>query len=355
MKTFHTLFLSVLFIGLYSQAGFDPVEYHAPKALPLEGTLTPNTKLVKTRLLGENKIQGPEGIAIDKNGYIYTGTRDGNVLRIDPRTYPADNSLVKIGNTGGRALGIAVHPDGRLIIADATQGLIAMDMQGRIEVLAKSADGRRFGMLDDLDIASDDKIYFSEGSYKYGADDAALDALESRPNGRFLVYDPKTQQTTVLIKQLYFANGVALSKDEDFVLIAESTRYRITRYWIKGEKAGTSDIFADNLPGFPDNLSRSEDGQFWVAMVAPRNALLDFMHRHPNLKKLVVKLPKSIWAKQKKYGLVLKMTVDGKVEKSFHDPKAVVVSAITAVEQFGDALFFGTFEGNWVGQLDLNP
>jgi hypothetical protein len=58
----------------------------------------------------------------------------------------------------------------------------------------------------------------------------------------------------VLLKDLYFANGVALSANEDFVLVNETYRYRISRYWLKGEQAGTQDVFIDNLPGLPDNL-----------------------------------------------------------------------------------------------------
>lgn len=38
----------------------------------------------------------------------------------------------------------------------------------------------------------------------------------------------------MLLKDLYFANGVALSKDESFVLVAETFQYRISRYWLKG-------------------------------------------------------------------------------------------------------------------------
>ncbi len=346
MKT--PILLQFLFVtAATASPTFDPAEYRAPSAPKLTGVLAPNTELINTQLIGKNEIMGPEGIAIDINGNIFTGTHDGSILRIN------EGSVEKVGNCGGRALGLAVHGNGNLIIADMSKGLLTMDMEGNVETLATSADGRNFGILDDVEVASDGRIYFSEATYKFGAHDFQLDVLENRPNGRLLVYDPETRQTTTLVNSLYFANGVALSKDEDFVLVAESSRYRITRYWLKGPKQGTSDIFADNLPGFPDNLSRSADGQFWVAIVSPRDSVVDFLHRYPTLKKLIAKLPKAVWAKQKKYGLVIKMDANGKIEKSLHDAKAIVVYAITAVEQFGDSLFFGTFEGNWLGQLKL--
>ncbi len=354
MKIFHLMFLG-LSLGFISRshAAFDPLEYHPASPPKLTGALASNTELTKTHLLGANLLQGPEGLAIDQGGFIYTGTRDGNIYRIDPHKESGSGGIIKIGNTGGRPLGIVIYPNGRLIIADMTRGLLAMDLQGNVEILTNSADGRRFGMLDDVDVASDGKVYFSEATFKYGVENFQLDVLENRPNGRLLVYDPQTHLTTTLMKELYFGNGVALSKNEDFVLVAESSRYRISRYWLKGKNRGKSDTFCDNLPGFPDNLSRSGDGHFWVAIASPRDTLIDFLHRYPTLKKLIAKLPKSVWAKQKKYGLVLKVDDNGRIEKSFHDAKASVVYGITTVEQFGNTLFFGTYEGSWIGRLNL--
>lgn len=352
MKTFQTIIGITLLLSckVFASSAFDPMEYIAPKSSEWKGVLSQNTVLQNTQLIGVNKVKGPEGLAFDPVGNLYTGTDDGSILKIDTQ-----QKITLIGNTRGRALGLCFHPDGRLIIADMSQGLLAMDTAGNLKSLSTSAEGRRFGILDDVDVASDGKIYFSEATYKYDANNFQLDVLEARPNGRLLVYDPATGESTVLIRELYFANGVALSKDEDFVLVAESGRYQITRYWLKGERAGAKDIFAHNLPGFPDNLSHSPEGDFWVAMVAPRNSLVDWLHQYPTMKKLVAKLPKAIWAKQEKYGLVLKINSSGRIDLSLHDPNALVVFGITAVEQFGNSIYLGTYENNWIGKLNLNP
>jgi len=45
-----------------------------------------------------------------------------------------------------------------------------------------------------------------------------------------LKYDPKTKRNTVLIKNLQFANGVELSDDESFIVVAETAKYRIHKY-----------------------------------------------------------------------------------------------------------------------------
>ncbi|KAH9769113.1 Str synth domain-containing protein [Citrus sinensis] len=67
-----------------------------------------------------------------------------------------------------------------------------------------------------------------------------------------LKYDPKSNQTTVLQEGFYFANGIALSKDEDFVVVCESWKFRCRRYWLKGE---------------PDNINLVPDGSFWIALI----------------------------------------------------------------------------------------
>ncbi|KAM3338328.1 hypothetical protein P3S68_030414 [Capsicum galapagoense] len=47
-------------------------------------------------------------------------------------------------------------------------------------------------------------------------------------------YDTSTKQVTLLLEGLSFANGVALSKDKTFGLVAETSACRILRYWLKG-------------------------------------------------------------------------------------------------------------------------
>lgn len=82
-------------------------------------------------------------------------------------------------------------------------------------------------------------------------------------SGRLLKYDPTTRRRTVVLTGLAGPNGVVVSRDGSFVLVAEYIACRIRRFWIKGPKANTSDIFVE-LPGNPDNIKRTRDGDFWV-------------------------------------------------------------------------------------------
>jgi len=50
---------------------------------------------------------------------------------------------------------------------------------------------------------------------------------------RLLRYDPLHNSTEVLLENLHFANGVQLSRYDDFILVVESTRARIMKLVVR--------------------------------------------------------------------------------------------------------------------------
>ena len=79
-------------------------------------------------------------------------------------------------------------------------------------------------------VSRDGSIFFTDASYKYSLEDHILDVIEGRPHGRLLKYDPKTRSTITLLDNLYFANGVALSSNEDFLVFCETTMYTLALF-----------------------------------------------------------------------------------------------------------------------------
>ncbi|WXL27831.1 SMP-30/gluconolactonase/LRE family protein [Ectopseudomonas mendocina] len=336
-----------LCLGL-SSSPIQPLSWDAPAPPPLTGTLEPNDTLMKAELIAKGQIEGPEDTAVDTDGRLYTGLHNGQIVRIG-----ADGSIEVFADTKGRPLGMDFDTSGHLIVADAYQGLLSIDQQGTISVLTREAEGVAFKFTDDLDIASDGTIYFSDASSRFEQPDYLLDLLEARPHGRLLSYNPKTKETRVLLKDLYFANGVALSANEDFVLVNETYRYRITRYWLKGEKTGSHDIFIDNLPGLPDNLQGDRQGTFWVALPSPRKADADWLHRNPWVKAQLAKLPRSLWPKATPYGLVIALNEKGEIIQSLHDTSGSHLRMITSAKPVGDYLYFGSLDNDRIGKLKI--
>jgi sugar lactone lactonase YvrE len=259
-----------------------------------------------------------------------------------------------LATTGGRPLGIATAPNGDLIVADAMKGLLSVSPDGRITTLPTDVAGKPVHFADDLDIARDGTIYFSDASDKFGIDGYLYDMLEGRPHGRLLRYDPTTKTTTVLLSDLYFANGVALSQHEDFVLVNETYRFRVTRYWLKGDRAGKSEVFVDNLPGYPDNITSNRRGTFWLAIVTVRNDTADWLSPHPFLKNALAKLPRTfLQPNPQAYGFVIKLDETGRILQSFQDPSGEHVPAITSVVEHDGYLYLGSHSNSFVGKFKL--
>lgn len=326
----------------------DSAAYVPQKAPVMEGDIAPNEKLVKAKLMALGKIHGPEDVAVDEEGRLYGGTADGKIIRVN------GDKVEVFAVTNGRPLGLHFDQKGNLIVCDAFKGLLSIDPSGDITTLLTEAGGEKLVFTDDLDIASDGTIYFSDASTKFDQKHYMLDLLEAKPYGRLISYHPDTKETKVLLDELYFANGIALSQNEDFVLINETYRYRIRRYWLSGEKAGSNDIFVDNLPGFPDGISANRNGTFWLALFTIRNPMMDRLHPYPMLKNLLSQLPKSVWPKPKPYGLVLAINESGQIVESFQDPSGEHLMAVTSAQEHEGKLYLGSLHNDRIGVLDLH-
>ncbi len=326
------------------------VAWLPPEKPALTGPWAPDASLASASLLARGRIRGPEDVAVDAAGRVYAGTADGGIVRVS-----ADGQQVEtFAVTGGRPLGLRFAPDDRLIVCNAPLGLQAVDPQGRVVTLAAEAGGIPIRLADGIDVAADGTVYFSDASTRFGVEDSLFDVLEGRPHGRLLRYDPAKQRATVLRDGLYFANGVALSQHEDFVLVSETTRYRITRVWLAGPKAGTADVFAENLPGIPDGIAANRSGTFWVAFFTLRNDELDRrLHPRAWAKALLAKLPRALWPKPVPYGLVAAFDEEGRVLRTLHDPGGRHVRQITTAREHEGALYFGTLDDDWIGKYPL--
>lgn len=335
-----TLLALSLSPGPVSSAAYIP-----SPAIPMQGKLAPNDALKKAQRLAEGKVHGPEDVDMDSAGRIYSGTQDGKIVRLLPNGEPET-----FAETGGRPLGLHFDTNGNLIVADAWKGLLSIGPQGQITTLTTEANGKSFQFTNALDIASDGKIYFTDSSH-FHQPDWMLDAYEARPSGQLMCYDPATKTTQVILAGLNFPNGVALSQQEDFLIVNETFRYRTLRFWLKGQRTGTDGAFIENLPGFPDGVSANGKGIFWMAIPTLRNPLLDAIHPYPWLKNLMARLPKSLSPKPQPYGLVIAINENGEIIDSLHDRDGSVVSQVTSVKERNRQLLLGNLENNYMARL----
>jgi sugar lactone lactonase YvrE len=333
-----------------------PIEPHAWEAPPDPGYTGPfatNDRLSGMEVLPIGEHRGPEDVAIDVNGFIYAGTKSGDIVRLNPDgTQPT-----VFANTGGRPLGIDFDADGNLLIADGYRGLLSVSPQGAVTVLTAEVDGTPILYADDVDTAADGTIYFSDATTRFSAKEwggtleaSLLDLMEHGKTGRLLAYDPRTRQTRVVASGFSFANGVAVSPDQTFVVVNETGEYRVWRVWIAGERAGQKDVLIDHLPAFPDNVSAGQDGRFWISLVSPRNPLLDGMSNRPVLRRIVQRLPAFLRPEAKAYGHVIAVDATGKVLADLQDPEGRHPLNTTALET-DRFLYIGSLVAPGIGRL----
>ena len=313
------------------------------------GPFAVNQRLKAAEVLAVDAGVGPEGLAFDDEGMLYTGYLDGRVVKLDP----ASGALTELANTGGRPLGMVMTEAG-LVVADAINGLLRIAADGTVTTLSTQSDARPFRFVDDVDVAPDGRLYFSDASHRYGADQLMHDFFEHAGTGRLLRHDPATGITETLVDGLHFANGVAVGPNGDYVLVTETGRYQVTRYWLNGPQSGTTDVFIDNLPGFPDNISYDDDGRFWLALYAPRDPVLDLTLPQPWLRKVLFRLPQWMHPEPKPYAAIVALDTEGRVVANAQASGPDVFAPVTSVKRRGDALFLGSLSYPGVARLPVS-
>lgn len=328
-----------------------PVAWKRPARQGLTGPFVRNQYLDSLERLGAVPGgSGPESLAIGPDNSLYSGFDDGRIVRFDAR----GNMLKTLCNTGGRPLGLRFHPDGSLLVCDTRLGLLRVTPDGKVRHIADQAEGLRFGFADDLDVDREGRhVYFSDASSKWHYNEDMLDLIEHGGHGRLIRCDLATGATTVLMRGLQFANGVTLGPDDAYVLVTETGHYRVHRYWLKGARAGTHEVFIDNLPGFPDNIRFNGRDRFWLAIPVPRDPLLDFLAPLPLLRFGLLQLARHVPIPVKRAGIVLCYDLEGRLVANLQCHGKARYHFITQVMEAGKWLYVSSLKENTLARLPL--
>lgn len=357
--------IAILLLGGYLLFWPVPISPKAWEAQPnpgYVGDFAANTGLADLEHIPlPDGVHGPEDmVVIQENGreIVYTTSQTGVILRIDPQSQTSE----VFAETGGVPLGMERDEQGNFIVADAFRGLLSVTPDGQtVTVLSDEVDGTQILYADDLDIAPDGVIYFSDASTKYGAEAngttlgaSFLEIVEHGKTGRFLAYNPRTGKTRLVADGYSFSNGVAMCPDGTCFLGIETGTYGIDRIYIEGPRQGETERIVDNLPGFPDNINAGlpidGDPTFWVGLVGPRSTALDDMAAKPFLRSLLFRLPEAWRPAREDYGHVFQIDADGKILQSLQDPAGAYPATTGAIES-DDWLYISSLEAHTLARL----
>lgn len=365
------LLIPVLILVLFLESPIHPEPFSLREPPVMEGCWAPNLKLRLAQRLFENQVQGPESIA-NIGDVLYSGTADGRIIKMVGRRI---HTVARLGRqpcgsredepTCGRPLGIRVGPNGTLFVADAYLGLFRVDPNtGEAVRLVEGGQvvaGRPIAFINDLDVTRDGRrVYFTSSSCRWQRRDFLHLIMEATNDGRVMELDTESGEVSVVMDRLRFPNGIQLLPDEDSVLVSETTMARIQRVHVAGLNKGGMETFADNLPGFPDNVRRSSSGGLWVAMSAvrpsPGFSMLDFLSQRPWIKKLIFKVFSQdvVLRFVPRYSLVAELQEGGVCVRSFHDPHGEVAAYVSEAHEYQGSLYIGSFRSPYVAKLDLS-
>ena len=292
---------------------------------------------------------GAEDVVVDGDGWVLTGTADGAVWRVRPDGARID----RVGDTGGRPLGLELLPDGRVLVCDARRGLLALDPRsGTIEELTTLVHGQRMEFCNNAAVHSGGDIWFTDSSRVYGIDRWKADLVEDTRSGRLLRRAPDGT-VEVVLDGLRFANGVALATDESYVAVAETAGRTVVRHWLTGARHGQRDHLVTDLPGYPDNISRGSDGLIWVTIASPRDPVLERLMTGPMpVRRLAWRLPPMVQPKPKRLARVMAFAEHGGV---VHDLTAdsSAFHLATGVREHEGRVWLGSLEEPAVAVLDV--
>ncbi len=362
MKNINWLLL-VLLIALAAYLALWPVPifplaWHAPAAPGYTGVHAANSKLLGLQHIKLNGEAGPEHVLLGADGKLYAGMVSGHIVRMAP-----DGSGQQVFSaTGGRPLGMAFDASDNLIVADADKGLLSIASDGAVTVLVEAWFGGELHFPNAVAVGRNGQIYVTDSSLSFTAgqwggtlEAATLDILEHSCSGRVLAYDRALAALREIATGLCFANGIALSADENSLFVSESGMYRVWRVAAAAERlivdvqSAQAQVVFDNLPGYPDNLTRGLHGRIWLGFAGQRNEL-DLMAQWPSLRSLALRIPRAFWSVPKPYGHVMAFTEDGKVVADLQDPSGAS-PITTGVTETAERLFIHSVDGKELGWL----
>uniref|UniRef100_A0A915DB39 Strictosidine synthase conserved region domain-containing protein n=1 Tax=Ditylenchus dipsaci TaxID=166011 RepID=A0A915DB39_9BILA len=375
--------ISISFLAvsiLLSSNDFNPVEFTLPPPPELSGPLKPKVISQDSTNLFEGQAPGPESLLVEK-GLLYTCLADGRCVKINLKTGKFEKTVRLTSHTNcngkpstldycGRPLGLRRLNENLFVVADSYLGIYSIDFEKeKSQVIIPSdtkVNGKRIKFADDFDILDNDTIIFSDASTKYNQNWFILSFLEHDKSGRIIQASISTGKCHVLVDDLAFPNGVQVHPDKQSVLFSESGTAKIHRYYLAGPKKGKKEIFADNLPGLPDNIRLSSSGKsMYLALFALRMAgqpsFFDSTSQYPWIRKIVGELMKvlpaplvsrAFSATNPLYGIFLELDLDGNIVNSYHDPEGKIIHSTTQVVDDGEKhLYLGSFENNYIGRV----
>jgi gluconolactonase len=168
--------------------------------------------------------------------------------------------------TNGRTLDLA----GQVVQCSHGRRRVERDVDGVVTSIIDTVDGHRFNSPNDVVVASDGAIWFTDPPYGIMPAEVEGHAGEQEYGGCHVFrYDESTGELRAVITELVHPNGLAFSPDESVLYVAdtgpveEGAEHGIHRYDVVDGTCRNGRVFAD--PGTSDGFRVDVEGRIWTS------------------------------------------------------------------------------------------
>ncbi|GFO48141.1 adipocyte plasma membrane-associated protein [Plakobranchus ocellatus] len=413
MMLFTSFSICFLVFSPLRAADILPVLYELPPSPALTGALEQNKALTKAERYKLNQVVGAASFAFHRgtelpptnlssqsyfvgvidsddiesiSDHIYTGLANGKIVDVSDCGVKVVASLgppyCRSEQQCGRPMALRMDGQGRLIVADAHRGIFRINLEtdefkvrqpnstpfdtmccstGQKEMLYSSSTavgGRPCKFINDVVVAGDGTILFTDSSARWPRQEQLSILLEGQSTGRLLAYSDKSNQAIVVLKNLSFPNGLQLGPNDEFLLITETGRAKISKLSLLRDNSWLSlSDFASNLPGLPDNIRASGRGTYWVAFAHARHenmtSLVDDYDDQPQMRRIIAKMysKDQIKSMTARYGIVAELDETGAIIRTLHDPTGLKVDSVSEAIEKDGYLYLGSWDKPYISRV----
>ncbi len=380
---------SATLCGAMSGTRLGPPRTFAPVPESIRSVLAANDSLKSSLLVEMPELPGHDDLIFDEaRGVAFASGMDGWIWKLDLRSKKAARWLEAPLNPAGmqfadsrkeRILFCASRLGGETYPTTARVGLYEAEtangqvrpillwlpktdlpsgprVYGAGEGPAATVAGldattaRAFALCNDLAVSKDgSQVFITEPFVRERAamgPGAVPEAIGLFPHGKLWQLDRNKRTISLVMDGFTFVDGIVLEESDggivESVIISETTNFRIVRAFVSGPRRGQFEVLLADLPGMADGLERDDRGRIWIGIIKRRSGLMNFVHRHPTWKYLLLGLPQNLLPVSREAGvLVLDRTGKKPLRYVLHDGSRV--SDISVAVPFQDRFYLPSF------------
>jgi gluconolactonase len=171
------------------------------------------------------------------------------------------------------ANGNTLDREGRLVTCEhLTRRVTRTEHDGSITLVADRVEGKRFNSPNDVVVASDGVIWFTDPTYGIDSDYEGRRASSEIGQSRLYRVDPSDGSVRVAGDDFVQPNGLAFSPDERRLYVSDSGRTHIPdgpahirAFDVNAGRLTGGEVFAENPVGLFDGFRLDEAGNVWAS------------------------------------------------------------------------------------------